>query len=57
MTPEEKVKLSAPLLRELVRALHGAQVTWPAPRSTESLHKLRCYEEALEAAKLVTGEV
>lgn len=55
MTPEEKVKLSAPLLRELVRALHGAQVTWPAPRSTESLHKLRCYEEALEAAKLVTG--
>lgn len=56
MTRDEAAKLSLPVLRELVRSLHGAQVSWPAPRSTESLRALRQFEEALDAARVVCDE-
>jgi hypothetical protein len=57
MTNDDKAKLCPSILRDLVRALHGAQVSYPAPRSVEALRKSRALTEALEAAKLVAGEV
>jgi hypothetical protein len=57
MRDDDKAKLCPSILRDLVRALHGAQVTYPAPRSAEAMRKSRALTEALEAARLVTGEV
>jgi hypothetical protein len=57
MRDEDKAKICPSVLRDLVRALNGAVISYPAPRSVEALRKQRVVCEALAAARLVVDEV